>query len=98
MVANVSYSNHYGKKISYDVAGTEFGKAGSYHYVTVDSLVVADARQVVTITIYNADGTVYTTCQESIEDYIARQASTSDVYVATMKFADSAYAYLHRND
>ena len=81
-----------------NIAGTEFGKSGNMYYVPINALVVADARQVITITIYNADGSEYTTCQESIEDYLARRSSVSELFAATMKFADSAYAYLHRND
>ena len=59
-------------------------------------MVVADARQKVTITLYNGDGSVYTATEESIEDSLARKSSVSPFFASIMKFADSAYAYLHR--
>ena len=98
MYATVEFYDHLGNLVTMDISGDEFGKSGSFYYVDINKLVIADARQIITITIYNADGSVYTTCQESIEDYLARRSSISDLYQAIMKFADSAHAYLHRND
>ena len=45
------------------------------------------------ITIYNADGTVYGTASDSIESCCAR--SSGDLFVALMKFADSARKHLY---
>ena len=98
MSAKVEFTDHYGNKVSENVSGSEFGVSGSFFYINIDELVIADARQVITITVYNADGSVYTTCQESIEDYLARGDSVNNLYAAIMRFADSAYAYLHRKD
>ena len=61
--------------------------------IELKDLVVADARQTVTCTIYNADGSEYATFTDSIESYIARVSS--DLNVAFMKFADSSYAVLN---
>ena len=58
-------------------------------------LAIADARQTITITIYNADGSVYAVCNESIEDYLARQNSVSKAFAAFMKYADAAYDYFN---
>ena len=95
MYAIVDYNDHYGAPKNYRIEGTEFGLSGSYYYLDIDTLVVADARQVITVTIYNADGSVYTTCQESIEDYLARRSSVSDLFGAIMRYADAAYDYFH---
>ena len=56
-------------------------------------MVVADARQLITITMYNADGTVYSTFVESVESYCARIGG--DLNIAIMKFATSAYNIFH---
>ena len=99
MSATVTFKHHNGQDVAVEIPGSEFGTSGNVYYVPIDEIVVADARQPITITVKNADGSVYTTCQDSIEDYLARYTSTiSDINTAVMKFADSAYAYLHRND
>ena len=95
MYAVVEYTSHHPQVKSITIQGSEFGILNGVYYLNIDELVCADARQVVTITIYNADGSVYTTCQESLEDYLARQSSLSDVYQKAMQFFDSCYAYLH---
>ena len=96
MYAIVEYTSHHPYEKSIRIEGSEFGMLSGVYYLNIDELVCADARQVMTITIYNADGSVYTTCQESIEDYLARQSSLSDVYKKAMQFFDSCYAYLHK--
>ena len=75
---------------------------GRYHVVRIKSMVVADARCMVTVTVFNADGTVYTVYEDSMESYVKRQVGddvTSEeakVFVAFMIFADSARAYLDK--
>lgn len=99
MTASVSYTNHYGNPVEkIDIKITDSNKSGSYYYVVIPDLVVADAHQLITVTIYNADGTEFTKCTESIESYLARATKSSDLNMAFIKFADSAHAYLHRND
>ena len=98
MSARVQFTGHMKNIVDRVVTGSEFGKSGGYYYVLIDDLVIADARVPITITIYNADGSVYTVCNESIEDYLARMSSVGELNAAVMKFADSAYAYLHRKD
>ena len=98
MSARVQFTGHKGNVVDRTVAGKDFGVNGSFRYILIDDLVIADARQEITITIYNTDGSVYTVCQESIQDYLARRSSVSSLFETIMKFADSAYAYLHRND
>ncbi len=79
----------------------EFSATGKSLVVTLDEMVVADARQMIDITILDANGNELATFQDSIEEYLARQAakgSGSAAFEAVMIFSDSAYAYLHRND
>ena len=88
-----TYTTHTGNTVTVDTyTGT------TTKILVFDQMVVSDARQVITITITGADGTVLDTCQESIADYLGRQANASGVFKAVMAFSDSAYAYLHRND
>jgi len=55
--------------------------------------VLADAFSPVTVTVYNADGTIHGSGTDSVESYIAR-TGISSLNDATMKFAYSAKAYL----
>ena len=73
---------------------------GKFSIVKIQSMVVADARCEYTVTMYNADGSVYTVYKDSLESYTKRTINQDTGYAseAFMIFADSAYAYLHRND
>ncbi len=96
MYAVASFTDHYGHKKTLEVDGKDFYKFNSTTYgVCVDNLVVADAAQLVTITVYNADGTVYSTLIDSINGYLKRNIEKGDVYTAIAKFTTSAYNYLH---
>ena len=101
MKATIEFTDHYGKTHVEEIAGAEFGVSGSVMYVASKEVVIADARQILTITVYNADGSVFVQTQDSIADYLARSiekpanANSKDLYYAIMKFADSAEAYLH---
>lgn len=94
MTARVTFTNHNGTKVD-KVLDAHDGSR-----FTVNQLVIADAHQLFTVTVYNANGSVYSTYTDSIEGYLARaresQASSLPLYEAIMKFADSAYAYLHK--
>jgi hypothetical protein len=94
MYAIYTYTNNYGQSRSVRVEGKDFliigGKPAG---VELSELVYADARTAVQITVYNADGTVHGTATDSIESCALR--SGGDVFVALMKFADSAKTYLY---
>ena len=62
--------------------------------VELSQLVYADARTMVEVTVYNADGTVHGTATDSIESCCVRSSGGGDLFIALMKFADSAKAYL----
>jgi hypothetical protein len=70
--------------------------ANGDYAVELDQLVVADARQLVTCTVYDSNGNIIVVATDSIEGNIARVSAACQVlYESFMKFSDSAYAYLH---
>lgn len=93
MYASYSYVGHKG----YPVSGEklDFVTVEGKQCIVIQDMVVADARYPITVTVYYADGKVYDTWQDSIEAYAARMTETDAVFAAFMKFADSAYTYLH---
>ena len=94
MYAIYAYTNNNGEKKEVRIEGTDFVTSGSSKIgVELSELVYADARTQVEITVYNANGTVYGYAEDSIESCCVR--SNGDLYVALMKFADSAKAYLY---
>lgn len=94
MYAVYSYTDCSGQTREVRVEGTDFVEAGGQKIgVELSELVYADGRAPVTVTVYNADGTVYGTAVDSIESCALR--SNADVFVALMKFADSVKAYLY---
>jgi uncharacterized protein YodC (DUF2158 family) len=60
-------------------------------YVTAEGMRVADGGQVITVTLYNADGSVFTTAQDSIEAFGERNKAKEHLYHMIMKFTKSAY-------
>jgi hypothetical protein len=94
-----SWTDHYGNAHSKRIENSEYATSSGMYVLELDELVVADARVMVTCTIYNnADDTVVTTIVDSCEGEVAGTSSTSEVkalYIAYMKFADSAYKYMH---
>lgn len=101
--ATVDYEfiNHYGDKV--EVSDRKFiidYENKGLDVLSIDELVVADARCPVTITIRDAVGNEIGKTIISIENYLAllKEQKDTGVEEALMKFSDSAYAYLHRND
>ena len=92
MYAVIEFTNHSGKKISERVAPTEI--SGNY-LINITQVAVADGRMPITVTVYNADDTVYGSATDSMASYIARMSNADSLYGSIMKFSDSAYAYLH---
>ena len=94
MYAVYTYTNAAGKAQTVRVEGKDFVViSGKPAGVELSALVYADARALVNVTVYNANGTVYGTATDSIESCAYR--STGDVFAALMKFADSAKAHLY---
>ncbi len=102
MYISYSFEGHKGNKVEseqirVDTLPTSTTNGGN-PYVEISDLVVADARYGITFTIYAADQkTPIAQWQDSIEAYVCRKAKDTNqaVYTALMKFADSAYTYLH---
>ena len=100
MYAEVSYKDHYGRPVEKTIQYADFVvENNGQHVVAIDTLVVADGSQIVTCTMYNADGTVFDTCTESVESYVyimrVHNLDTYGLYEAIMKFVDSSYSYFH---
>ena len=93
MHAIYNYTDSSGKAKSVRVESDEFITAGDKRGIELSQLVYADARGVVTIMVYNADGTIHGMAIDSIESCASR--SSGDVFEALMKFADSAKAHLY---
>ena len=93
MYAIYTYTNAKGEAKTVRVEGADFviigGKPAG---VELSELVYADARTMVEVTVYKADGTVHGTATDSIESCCVR--SSGDLFVALMKFADSAREHL----
>ena len=92
MYAIVEFTNHGDTEISERVAPTEID---GVYLINITQIAVADGRMPVTVTVYNADGSVYGTATDSMASYIARMSNADALYKCIMKFSDSAYAYLH---
>ena len=75
MYAIVSFTGYDGVEHNRRVEGADFTKYTSDIYrIFINDIVVADARQLVTVTVYNADGSVYGACTDSVESITARSA------------------------
>ena len=92
MYAVIQFTNHAGKKISERVAPPEI--SGNY-LINITQVAVADGRMPITVTVYNADGSIHGYATDSMASYIARMGNADALYKCIMKFSDSAYAYLH---
>jgi hypothetical protein len=96
MYAVVSFTDHKGEAHETRVEGSAFAKYNDGIYgVDVDELVVADGNQLVTVTVYDADGNVVATAIDSVNSYAARQAGSNELFEMVAKFTTSAYAHFH---
>ena len=100
MYGELTFTNYHGKEIKIELTQADLIPSTSTNRtdlirVYAEETVVADCRQMITCTVYNADGTVFGTSTDSVESYVARAQSTGEaLYPAILKFADSAYTYL----
>jgi hypothetical protein len=95
MYAVVKFTDHKGNVHETRVDGTEFVKNGVYYGVVVDELVVADGDQLVSVTVYNANGKAVASGSDTVNSYAVRMSGGDPLYDAVMKFTTSAYAYFH---
>jgi len=94
MNATIEFTNHAGREIKVELDGSEFGASGVF---VIDEIVIADGRRPVTVTIYNADGSIFASATDSMESYIARMRRDKydPLFEAILKFSDSAYNFFH---
>ena len=99
MYAIVEYEDHFGTKVRTRVEFAKFEQySGSTYRVPVDTLVIADGKQIVTCTMYNSAGEAVGQCIDSVASYLgAMQAleNADAIYEQTMKFVTSSYNYFH---
>lgn len=88
-----TFVNHNGKRI--EETTNHFEPLGKYQYVSFTQMSVADGRQLLNITLYDADGNAVVNVQDSMEGYVARMETSDPLYEAIMKFSDAAYQYFH---
>ena len=95
MTAKISYTDHYGIDRGYTISGSDFVVNGNYIIVSVDTLVAADAYQLVTVEIYDSNNALAASGVTSIESIAALSYETTPLYVDLMKFCISAHTYFH---
>lgn len=98
MHATISYENLNGELIESTVPAEELIYSNGYYGVEVNTVAPAEARSMITVTMYDADGNVYGYGTDSIEGYAQRQISNNRPLATMcdliMRFADSSKAYL----
>ena len=96
MYAVITYISHNGVEKTRTIEGADFDEYNSSHWqVTALGLALADGQQVITCTIYDADGNVFSVSQDSIECYASRDNGKNDLYTKILKATRSAYNYFH---
>ena len=91
MTGKITFTKHDGKAVEVEVPVVMEGGTG---VVTVDQIVVADGRELVTVKIYDGNNVV-AEAADSIESYVNRMSTGDDLFAMLMRFSDSAYASFH---
>ena len=94
MYAIVEYTSHGGRKVSTRVEFKDFTTYGNLHGVPVNTLAIADGKQIVTCTMYSSSGEVVGVGKDSVASYLGAMGGTG-IYEETMKFITSSYNYFH---
>ena len=104
MRAEYSFVDHYGQQVTGTVNGSEFMTDDTTPgmIVVVNKQVLADAREEVTVNVYNAEGELVASATDSVESYVNRNADNpnmkaeeKDLHQKIMRFANSAYNFFH---
>ena len=100
-----SYTDHYGNRKEGTITNGQM--IDGVYVITVDTVVLADARQDVTVTV-SSDGNELVSVTDSIAAYVARVQrgevnaenleELKELCQMLMKFSDSSHTYLHHND
>ena len=98
LYAEVEFTNYRNTAVTATIPGSEFTKNGNYWIVPVDEMVLSDAFELLTVSIYdkNDPETALAIGRDNLESNVARNTTVKvqPVYDAIMKFATSAKAYL----
>ena len=98
MYAVVIYTDHDGNEQEFTINGNNFAQYNANIYgVTVDTLAVADGDQLVTVTVYDADGNAVASASDTVNGYLSRMMSGDVLFEAIAAFTHSAYEYFHQN-
>ena len=104
MYALITYVDHYGISQEKRVEYSEFDPYGQTRVsIKVTGMSVADGGQMVTCTIYDANGNKITYATDSVNCYLERGIAATtgteqDLYIKTLRFTNSAYAYFHQGE
>ena len=91
-----TFRHHDGGEVTVTVPAADFQAYGTTgKYIDVKGMKVADCGEVITVTLYDADGNVLSTSTDSVWSYASRNLSKHAVYDAVLKLADSAWKYFH---
>ena len=93
MYAKVAFVGYKGNAENHTVA-VDVNSTGVL--VRVDKHVLGDSFEQITVTVYNADGSVYAQGADSVESYISRASAsgTATLYSCIAKFAYAGREYL----
>ena len=95
LTATAEFVNYRGETVTGDCAVTAYNATRAR--VTVDQIVLADSRSVVTVKLYK-DGDPVGECRDSVESYAARSLAAGQSTIALndtiMRFSTSAKDYL----
>lgn len=99
--ARVEFDSHWDEVVHY-LSGQIYSTEIENGVVTVDRLLMADARQSVTVKVYNSNGGLLAETSDSIAAYMKRMFDAPDtdealkeLFAMTLRFSDSAKAFLH---
>jgi len=103
MYAVVSYTKHTGTLYNETILGADFEDYSNTKWrIPVFKLSTADGNQMITCTIYDAEGHQVAQAKDSINSYMARvlvsskaSANLKNLATAALKLTASAYAYFH---
>ena len=108
MYINVKMTGHDGTSVDRDYSYNKMSedtKVKNKRFIVIDDLKVADYQTEVTVTLYNADGSVNATVTDTIEGYVDRVQDSNynlewvkqlkTLTLELLKFSKAAHEYFH---
>ena len=96
MHAVATYTDHYGDVKTIEIPGSQFVEQSSLTRISINSLAVADAYELVHCQVYDAGNQLVGECHDSIASYAARGTERDDlrpVVEGLLKFSTSSRTY-----